>query len=118
MHARDSISTPAAPQVTRRQDYQPPTHRIASVRLDITLDLHATRVIAEYRVEQVGDSAELLLAGDELKLVSVAVDGVPLATDALDHSPQHLRLHALPRTCHLRIETLLDPTANTALMGL
>ena len=118
MHARDSISTPALPQITRRQDYQPPTHRIASVRLDFTLDLHATRVIAEYRVEQVGDSAELLLAGDELQLISVAVDGQTLPADAFDHSPQQLRLHALPRTCHLRIETLLDPTANTALMGL
>jgi len=118
MHARDSISTPPAPQVTRREDYLPPSHCIASVHLDVTLDLQATRVIAEYDVTQSGESAELLLAGDELKLVSVAVDGVPLAADAFDHSPQHLRLHALPRACHLRIETLLDPTANTALMGL
>jgi hypothetical protein len=49
MNARDSLTPGAvAPTVIHRNDYTPPSHRIAWVRLDFTLGLECTRVINEF----------------------------------------------------------------------
>ncbi|MBU3725082.1 MAG: aminopeptidase N [Burkholderiaceae bacterium] len=119
MNARDSVNpAPAAPTTIHRQDYRPPSHRITSVKLDFTLHLESTRVVNEFTFERTGDSSELHLYGDELTLVSVAIDGRQLTQDEFAHSPQHLHIHQAPVQGTIRIETLINPTANTALMGL
>jgi aminopeptidase N len=54
-----------------------------------------------------------------LTLVSVALDNVALAPDAFVATPDGLTItHPPQRTFRLTIETLLDPSANTRLMGL
>ncbi|NBP27296.1 MAG: aminopeptidase N [Betaproteobacteria bacterium] len=119
MNARDALGpTNTTPTVILRQDYRPPSHRLSSVSLDFTLSLDATRVVNEFSFERAGDSAALHLHGDELTLVSIAVDGRPLKSDEFEYSPQHLQIHQLPTQGTIRIETLVNPTANTALMGL
>lgn len=119
MNARDSLTPiPAAPTVIRRQDYLPPSHRIGSVKLDFTLGLESTRVINEFFFERAGQTEALQLHGDELTLVSVAIDGRALDAHEYDHSPQHLHIYQAPARGVIRIETLINPTANTALMGL
>jgi len=119
MTARDALN-PAltAPTVISRQDYQPPTHQIESVKLDFTLGLEATRVINEFTFRRNGNQASLRLHGDEITLVSVAVDGRTLESAEFECSPQHLEIFRLPESGVLRIETEINPTANTALMGL
>lgn len=119
MSARDALN-PAitTPVVIRRHDYQPPTHRVESVSLDFTLGLEATRVVNEFTFARTGDQSALCLYGDELTFVSVAVDGRTLAPTEFDVSPQHLEIFNLPESGLLRVETLINPTANTALMGL
>ncbi len=119
MNARDSLS-PAitTPAVIHRRDYQPPTHHISSVKLDFTLGLEDTCVVNEFAFERTGSQAALTLHGDELGFVSVALNGRTLAADEFDVSPQHLHIHNAPAQGVLRVETKINPSANTALMGL
>ena len=86
MNARDALSpTNTTPTVILRQDYRPPSHRLSAVKLDFTLSLDATRVVNEFSFERAGDSAALHLHGDELTLVSVAVDGRLLKSDEFEY---------------------------------
>ena len=63
--------------------------------------------------------AALELDGDELELVSAALDGATLAPGAYKASPSGFALPNPPRRPFtLRLETRLDPAANTKLMGL
>ena len=119
MNARDSIAHASAKSVvTYREDYLPPTHRISWVRLDFTLGLDATRVVSEFAFERVGNIADLCLHGDELHLTRVTINGQDFPLSSLDTSPSHLRIEEAPEIGVIRIETELNPQANTALMGL
>ncbi|RYE71085.1 MAG: aminopeptidase N, partial [Hyphomicrobiales bacterium] len=63
--------------------------------------------------------APLVLDGDELTPDSILLDEVPLDPSLYSLSPQGLTIQAPPaRAFSLRIETTLDPGANTKLMGL
>ncbi|WP_430910929.1 aminopeptidase N [Methylobacterium sp. sgz302541] len=110
------------PQTIRLEDYRPSDHLIDRVELDIRLDPHATRVEAVLAVRPNPEGvpgAPLALDGDDLALVAVELDGQRLAPDAYAASPSGLILHAPPqRPFVLRVETRLDPSANTKLMGL
>src|SRR5581483_7999181 len=66
-----------------------------------------------------GAPAPLVLDGDELTLVSLKIDGAPLAKDAYVTTPDGLTIPQPPhRPFTLEIETLVDPEANTQLSGL
>ncbi|MFD1332503.1 aminopeptidase N, partial [Methylopila musalis] len=110
------------PQLVRLADYRPSDFLIDTVDLDVRLDPTATRVTAKLKVRPnpAGrESAALVLDGDELRLVSVAIDGVALDDDALDASPERLTIPNPPRGAfELTVVTEIDPTANTRLMGL
>ncbi|WP_406856879.1 aminopeptidase N [Alsobacter sp. KACC 23698] len=115
------MRTDAAPAI-RLEDYRPADYLIDTVELDVRLDPARTRVIAELGVRphpagRVG--APLALDGDELTLVSIALDGLALSPNAYEASAQGLTLISPPeRPFRLTIETQLDPTSNTKLMGL
>ncbi|CAN7512313.1 aminopeptidase N [Bosea sp. LjRoot237] len=106
----------------RLEDYRPSDWLIDTVDLDIVLDPTRTRVRAllQLRPNPAGHAgAPLVLDGDELTPDSIALDEVPLDPAAYALSPQGLTIHAPPaRAFSLRIETTLDPSANTKLMGL
>jgi aminopeptidase N len=112
----------AVGQPVRLEDYRVPDFLVDSVELDISLARHATKVIATLAVRphpQGRPDAALEFDGDELNLVSAALDGAALAADAFEASPASFRLLKPPRRLFtLRFETLLDPAANTKLMGL
>jgi aminopeptidase N len=67
----------------RLTDYRPPDWLIESVDLDVSLDPTATRVHAKLKIKPNSASAPapLVLDGDELKLVSLALDGKPLPAE-------------------------------------
>ena len=109
-------------QPVRLADYRPPDFLIDSVELDISLDQRATRVVSTLTVrpnpQGRADSA-LNLDGDELAFVSAELDGQPLDPASFQADPSHFLLSQTPRRPFtLRIETRLDPSANTKLMGL
>ncbi len=109
-------------QPIRLADYRAPDFLIDSVDLDISLSRHATRVVATLAIRANPSGrpgAALTLDGDELKLVGVEIDGAAPDPGALAASPDKLVLAEPPRRpFKLRIETQLDPAANTKLMGL
>ena len=109
-------------QPVRLVDYRPPDFLIDSVDLDISLDRSATRVVSTLtiRPNPAGRAgADLSLDGDELVFVAAELDGRPLEAGSFRASPSQFLLPSPPnRSFTLRIETRLDPAANTKLMGL
>ena len=109
-------------QPIRLSDYRPPDYLIEEVHLDVSLDRRATRVVSSLTVRpnpKGRPGARLDLDGDELSFVSVALDGRPLEADAYEVTADRLLLRQPPqRVFSLSIETKLDPSANTKLMGL
>jgi aminopeptidase N len=106
----------------RLQDYRPTDWLIDTVDLAIALDPEATSVKATLAVQPnpAGRKGEpLRLDGDEPKLLSVAIDNEILAPDAYRATPDGLVIAEPPRRPFtLTIETLVNPSANTKLMGL
>jgi len=105
----------------RLTDYRPPDWLIETVELDVSLDPVETRIHAKLKIKpnSAGVPVPLVLDGDDLKLVSLALDGEPLPAESFAATPDSLTI-ALPphRGFELEIETAVDPTANTRLMGL
>ena len=110
------------PRVIRLSEYRPPNWLIETVDIDVRLDPNATRVVAKLRIRSnpAGErGVPLILDGDELTLAGLAVDGEKLGANAYAATPSSLTVHEPPqKPFDLTIETALDPSANTKLMGL
>ncbi|WP_306146558.1 MULTISPECIES: aminopeptidase N [unclassified Roseibium] len=110
------------PTLIKLEDYQPPAYRIETANLNVLLDPTATKVVSELKIARQPDTkpgTPLILDGDNLKLLSIAVDGQTLPSNAYDVTPSALEL--TPPTGDaftLTITTELNPDANTQLMGL
>ncbi|MEJ0012368.1 MAG: aminopeptidase N [Bauldia sp.] len=103
----------------RLEDYRPPDFWIDTVDLTFRLDPEATRVTAILKLRPRDGASDLVLIGDELKLVSVALDGTVLPANRYHATPQRLTVRDVPAgRFTLTVETEINPTANTKLMGL
>ena len=109
-------------QPTLLSEYRPPDYLVDTVDLDIVLHRTATRVRATMAIRpnpQGRPGAPLNLDGDGLVAQHVSLDGVDLDLSSGFATPDLLLIEAPPaRPFVLRVETLVDPTANTRLMGL
>jgi aminopeptidase N len=109
-------------KAVRLADYRPTDYLIDEVHLDISLDRSATRVRARLSVRPnpLGrKDAPLVLDGDGLNAEHIALDGRALQLSPHDMTPDRLTITAPPqRPFTLEIETVVDPSANTQLMGL
>ena len=109
-------------QVVRLEDYRPSDYQIRQTRLTFQLDPTATRVIAELTIRRASDTAPdvpLILDGDGLVLDRVMIDGVDVVAEDLEAGADRLVLkRPSARDFTLRIETIVNPDANTQLMGL
>jgi aminopeptidase N len=113
------MKTDTAP--VRLSDYRPPDYLADRVALDFRLNAQATRVIARFslRPNEGAVGRPLVLLGDELTLVSVALDGARLAPSRYEMTPDHLTIREVPTSAfELEIVTEINPKANTKLMGL
>jgi aminopeptidase N len=108
--------------ITRLEDYRPPDYLIDTVELDIRLHPAATRIrsILQVRPNPAGrPGAPLVLDGDELMFQGLEIDGTAAAADAYEATPDALTLFSPPgRPFRLTIDTEVNPSANTKLMGL
>ena len=106
----------------RLEDYRPTDWLIDTVSLDVRLHPTQTRVraVLALRPNPAGRTgAPLVLDGDGIVLEGLGLDGEPLDAASYEATPQGLTLHQPPQgPFRLAIDTLLDPTANTRLMGL
>jgi aminopeptidase N len=109
------------PRPVRLKDYRPPDWLIETVALDVSLDATATTVRSKLTIKpnMDGTPAPLVLDGEELKLRSLTLDGKPLANGSFLATPEQLTIAQPPnRPFTLEIETVIDPEANSQLMGL
>ena len=105
----------------RLEDYRPPDWLIETVELDVSLHPTATMVRATLKLSPNPGSepAPIVLDGDGLTLVSLKLDGSVMHPDHYVATPDRLTIAQPPAgTCYLQIETSVDPSANTKLMGL
>ena len=106
----------------RLEDYREPDWLVETVELDVSLHPTATTVRATLKLRPNGDAgapAPIVLDGDGLTLTSLKLDGFALAAESYVATPDRLTIAQPPAgTCYLQIETLVDPSANTQLMGL
>ena len=106
----------------RLRDYRVPDFLIDKTELDLQLDPVATRVrtrLAMRRNPAADARAPLILVGDELTLVSVAIDGRPLPAGSYEATSERLSIAAVPEGAFsLELVTEIAPARNTKLMGL
>ena len=95
------MSRDGEPGTTRLSGYSAPALQIRSTQL--TFDIHpgVTTVHSVLRVERVIEAgeAELVLDGQELELVSIAVDGHTLSANEYQLDEDSLTLFGLPDQC-------------------
>ncbi|MDP3383507.1 MAG: M1 family aminopeptidase, partial [Phenylobacterium sp.] len=107
------------PQPIRLSDYRPPAYLVDEIHLDFDLKPSATRVKARLSLRRNGDHAEpLVLNGERLTPISVAVDGRVLAQDDYAIDAEYLTIADVPAEFILETEVEIDPAANTSLDGL
>ena len=105
----------------RLDQYRPPDWLVETVELDVSLHPTATKVRATLKLSPNPKTAPspIVLDGDGLTLTSLKLDGQLMRRDGYIATPDRLTIAQPPAgTCYLQIETLLDPSANTQLMGL
>src|SRR5579862_3284259 len=107
------------PRAVRLKDYRPPDYRVREIALDFALDPEATRVRARMQVERLAKSpAPLVLNGERLKLISIALDGHALSPEQYGLDAETLTIPEPPARFTLEIETEIAPARNTTLEGL
>jgi aminopeptidase N len=106
----------------RLEDYRPPDWLVETVELDVKLDPVATLVRATLTLRLNGNGtapAPLMLDGDALELRALKLDGATLPPEQFVATAERLTIAQPPhRPFRLEIETVVDPSANTQLMGL
>jgi aminopeptidase N len=104
------------------KDYTPPPYFIDRTHLVVELGEQATIVTAELEFRRnpaiPGRVDELVLAGSELELLAIAINGAPLATNRYRLTSNALVIDAPPAQFTLATRARIHPERNTALSGL
>ena len=113
----------AQPQVIRREDYTAPAFLIDKVELVFDLDRDVTNVksrlfIIANPVRGTGAGNEVSFDGEDMKLVSIAIDDRKLGVDEYSVDKTGLTFTAPGETFVVDIETQVSPVTNTRLEGL
>ncbi len=107
------------PAQTWRADYRKPDYLITSSDLDIQLDFEACQVEAVHRVRRnCPNAGELKLDCEFMDVHSVCVDGRTLGDRQYEISGCHLTVFNVPDQFEIKIRNTINPSGNTALMGL
>ncbi len=111
----------AAAKSIYRKDYEPPAWHTDETHLEFDIRDGATEVRSRLLVRRAAGTdreASLVLDGEQLELLSVAVDGRPLSGNEYRVAEGSLELFALPSSCELSIVTRIEPEKNSALDGM
>jgi len=100
-------------------DYNPSFFTIQTVNLTVELDDTCTQVINEMTVSRQGEhNNALVLNGEQLTLLSVAINDEQLSAEQYQLSEQHLSFKTDENDFKLTIVTEINPVDNTSLEGL
>lgn len=112
----------AEPKAIYLKDYQAPAFEIESTYLNFDLYEDHTLVTSSLKMRRNPEfqDAKLLLNGQDLELVSVIINGQPIAASNYEMTEESLSLTAsvVPNEFTLAIQTKIKPQENTALEGL
>ncbi len=104
------------------KDYRPPDYLVDSVDLDVFLETETTEIRSVLHIRPNPDGtrhAPLVLDGEDLEFVSIALDGIDLTEKAYTLGKDRLTLVAVPaHDFALEIRTRCNPATNTQLSGL
>ncbi len=103
--------------MVKLSDYRPAAFHVDEVELDFDLHPQRTRVKSRFTAQRQA-GGPLTLDGEGLTLVSIAMNGGTLGDGAYTVDGDRLVIADAPDTAALEIEVEIDPSANTALMGL
>ena len=109
------------PITIRLQDYTPTDYSVESIQLDFELQEEATRVksaMSMQRRPNTPTNTPLVLHGEKLTLISIAIDGEPLSDEDFSVDEEQLIITSVPEFFILELETEINPGANTELSGL
>lgn len=109
------------PQPVFLSDYQPPAYRVTHAELTFDLDPAATRVKARLSIERHSDAdadTPLILNGEHLKLISLAIDEKALDASSYQLDEKGLHIAQVPERFVLESDVEIAPQENTALEGL
>src|SRR5699024_2208798 len=110
-------------QVFRLEDYRPSDYLIPRTELTFRLSPDRTSVVAELTLSRrpnIPAGTPLVLQGDGAVLKRIAIDGRALEASEYEASAEQLSVSSPPgaESFRLTIETEINPSANSALMGL
>ena len=104
-----------------RKDYIPPTHWVDSVYLEFDLHPQQTHVHSTLMIRPNEDriNNDLVLNGRNLDLIRIAIDGRELDRSEYTILPTgDIVLRGITENIKLEIENVINPQANSSLMGL
>lgn len=110
------------PPVNYLKDYRSPDFKIESV--DLRVELYEDKAIVHSELKLCRNSSQgrhqrpLVLDGEELKLISIHLDGQPLQSHQYHLEDNQLTLNDVPDLFSLKTVTEIYPQKNTALSGL
>jgi aminopeptidase N len=108
----------AAPQAIQLKEYEPPAFDISTVALDVDIRPAQASVHATLTLKRNAPGAPLVLHGENLELLSVAVDGRVLPASEFRVDDMQLVIAAVPDDFTLETVVRFDPWKNTRLEGL
>ncbi len=114
----------ANPKTIYLKDYSVPEYIVLSVDLNFVLDVEQTRVISRLTLhrnpQSESEGGELSLMGEDLQLISIALEGEALTEQHFTQSSESLTIHEVPqdRVFVIAIENIICPKTNTAFEGL
>ena len=116
---KDHTATQDAPKAIYLADYQAPGYTTKQTELHFDIRDGQTTVTATLQVaRQDAAASQIELLGEELTLVSVALDGRELSSNEYELTERALTLFNLAEAHQVRIVTQICPEENTALEGL
>ncbi|WP_135080290.1 aminopeptidase N [Terasakiella sp. SH-1] len=107
------------PKTIRLEDYAAPDYLVENVELVFDLEAESTRVLCAttyYANNEVG--AALVLDGEDLTLLNIALDGRTLEDGDYEIADNQMIIPNVPERFELVVETEIDPKGNTQLSGL
>ncbi len=109
------------PKTTYLKDYAPPPYRIPAIDLRFELGEDSTTVHSRLRIDRADTApagAPLVLDGQQLELLALALDGTPLPATRYRVDADRLTLFDPPDSFELAVTTRIRPQDNASLEGL
>ncbi|HVK91199.1 MAG TPA: aminopeptidase N, partial [Mycoplana sp.] len=110
-------------RIVHLADYRPTDFVLERVDLTFELDPTETKCTSRmllHRRDGTAPDAPLVLDGDELKMTALLFDGMPMEAGRFTEENDVLTIRDLPEagSFEITVETVINPEANTQLMGL